>query len=360
MPNSRGTRSSPAQEISVKDRIRRQILTRFVTLGAKRLIVVLTPGYDWRKGGIISIAAIYREILAIRHLHRARVALCAVPGEPLLTKYTWFKNSNYILDLESVLGSCGQLEYLQVHIPEYAVNQVATWLSSPSAARLRSISEVHFNILLQNIDVIRGQPMSGIMPFGKVTCTAAHQAYTNTVTREALGVTLHGLGVYAGPENHNRTAYQDKEALLVVSHDEHPLKAQVLQQIADANPGLRIQVIHDVSYEQYKKLIGRAKWSLTFGEGLDSYFAELAWSGGVPFAVFNDRFFTPAFATLQTVYPSWEILLEKMPFDLQRLDEPISYGRCWRETYDLLNSLYGTERFRENLRAFYRGEYTFP
>jgi hypothetical protein len=49
-----------------------------------------------------------------------------------------------------------------------------------------------------------------------------------------------------------------------------------------------------------------------------------------------------------------------MPADLQRLDEPIAYDRCWRQAYDLLTSLYSTERFRENLRAFYRGEYTFP
>jgi hypothetical protein len=247
-----------------------------------------------------------------------------------------------------------------MHIPEYAVNQVSSWLNSAAAAPLRRIPKVHFNILLQNIDVIQGQPMSGLMPFGKVTCTAAHEAYTNAVTREALGVTLHRLGVYDGPENHHRTAYQDKQPLLVVSHDEHPLKTQVLQQITRANPNLKVQLIQNMSYEDYKRLISCARWSLTFGEGLDSYFAQLAWSGGVPFAVFNDRFFTPAFAKLQTVYPSWQILLEKMPFDLQRLDEPISYDRCWRETYDLLNSLYGTERFRGNLRAFYRGDYTFP
>jgi hypothetical protein len=348
------------QEISIKHRIRRAILTRAITFGAKRLIVVLTPGYDWRKGGIISIATIYRQIGLIRDLHRASVALCSVPGEPLLAKYTWFKNRNYILDLESVLDSCRRLDYFQLHIPAYAVNQVSSWLNSPSGARLRDIPEVHFNILLQNIDVIEGRPLSGLMPFGRVTCTTAHEAYTSAAFREALGVTLHRLGVYNGPEDYSPTPYQEKEPLLVVSHDEHPLKARVLEHIARTNPNLKIEVVHNISYEEYRELIGRAKWSLTFGEGLDSYFAEVAWSGGVPFAVFNNRYFTPAFAKLQTLYPSWEILLAKMPFDLQRLDEPIRYDRCWREIYDLLNTLYGKERFRANLRAFYRGEYTFP
>jgi hypothetical protein len=72
------------------------------------------------------------------------------------------------------------------------------------------------------------------------------------------------------------------------------------------------------------RLARRAKWSLTFGEGLDGYFAEPVWSGGVAFAVFNDRFFTPAFAELETIYPSWAALMQRMPLDLQRLDEPVA------------------------------------
>jgi hypothetical protein len=76
--------------------------------------------------------------------------------------------------------------------------------------------------------------------------------------------------------------------------------------------------------------------------------------------VFKDRYFTRAFAALATAYPSWEILLARMPNDFQRLDEPIGYTRAWRKSYDLLNDLYGTDRFRENLRKFYRGEYSSP
>ena len=74
----------------------RDVLTRLKTLGARRLIVFLTPGYELRVGGILSIAAIYRESRALHHLHGARVALCCVPGDPQLLKYTWFENRNYI------------------------------------------------------------------------------------------------------------------------------------------------------------------------------------------------------------------------------------------------------------------------
>lgn len=344
----------------IKQRRKRAALTQAIPSGTKRLIVFLTPGYEKRSGGVLSINAIYQESAALGELHQAWVALCAVPGDPVFLKYSWFENSNYILDLKSLLKHCRRLEFLQLHIPECFVNQVLDWLTSASPTLMRDIRELHLNVLLQNIDAIEGQNVKGLMRFGKVSCTTAHEAYTNNATREALGVPLHRLGVCNGPENYSRSGYEDKEPLLIVSHDEHPLKKRVLSQIAKALPELTIHVIQGMSYEHYRKLIFRAKWSLTFGEGLDGYFTELGFSGGVSFAVFNDRFFTPPFANLETVYPSWEVLMDRITMDLRRLDEPAAYNRCWRQAYDLLSDLHNTERFRENLRMFYREEYTFP
>lgn len=343
-----------------KQRSTRTVLTWAASFRTKRLIVFLTPGHEFRAGGVLSIAALYRESAAMEDVHRATVALCAAPGEPFILKYSWFKNNNYILDLETLLKCCGHLDYLLLHIPEYLVNQVSDWLALVSPTLLRNVGELQLNVLLQNIDQIQGQNVAGLRRFGKVTCTTAHDAYSNSATREALGVPIHKLGVCIGPEFYSPSGYQDKEPLLIVSPDAHPLRELVLQKIAKELPDLRIQVIQNLSYEDYKRLIPRAKWSLTFGEGLDSYFIELIFSGGVSFAVFNDRFFTPAFAKLETVYPSWEFLLDRMTADLQRLDEPVAYNRCWQQGYDLLSDLYSTDRFRENLRLFYRGEYTFP
>ena len=51
-------------------------------------------------------------------------------------------------------------------------------------------------------------------------------------------------------------------------------------------------------------------------------------------------------------------MIERLPLDMARLDEPEAYANCWREAYDLLRDLYGAARFRENLRKFYLGEYT--
>lgn len=118
-------------------------------------------------------------------------------------------------------------------------------------------------------------------------------------------------------------------------------------------------MIQGLSYEEFKRLVARAKWSLTFGEGLDGYFAEPVFSGSVSFAVFNDRFFTPEFATLPTVYSSWNELEQRVVDDIKRFDEASGYSECWKSAFDLLTALYDVRRYRENLRQFYLGNYTF-
>jgi hypothetical protein len=309
----------------------------------------------------MAIFSMKRETRALYRLHRARVALCAVPGDdPNFFKYSWFDNNDYLLDLETVLRNCGPLDYLQLHIPDYAVNRLLVWLTAFERTLLRNIREIHLNVLLFNIDHVQGQNVRGLLSFGKATCTTAHEAYSDAATREAMGVSLHRLSVCNGPENYSLSDYEDKEDLLIVSNDGHLRKGEVLHKIAQVCPNLRIQVIENLHYEDYLNLARRAKWSLTFGEGLDGYFAEPVSCGGVAFAVFNDRYFTAAFAELETIYPSWEALMERMPLDLQRLDEPVAYKRCWQQAYDLVSDLYSVERFRQNLRLFYRGEYSFP
>jgi hypothetical protein len=344
---------------NTKIKVYRTAITQAVGFRTRRLIVFLTPGHDGPSGGVMSIAAIYRESQALQELHESRVAMCTVPGEPPLLKYTWFKNNNYLLDFEALLNRCGQLDYLLVHIPEYAVSKVGAWFSSHSSS-LKNIKELHFNVLVQNIDLGQEQDLTALKRFGKVTCTTAHEAYSNAATRESLGVALHRLSCCNGPELYSPVRYEDKQPVLMVSHDKHPLKERVLRQIKEALPALRIQVIQNLKWEEYYEVARQAKWSLTFGEGLDGYFTDLVFSGGVAFAVFNRRYFTPAFAKLETVYPSWDVLIERITSDLCRLDEPVAYKRCSGQAWELLNELYSTERFRENLRAFYRGEYTFP
>ena len=60
---------------------------------------------------------------------------------------------------------------------------------------------------------------------------------------------------------------------MIVSPDFHTKKAEILRLIAGHFPQLQIQIIKNLTYEEYKKVISRAKWAITFG-GLDGYFID--------------------------------------------------------------------------------------
>jgi hypothetical protein len=336
------------------------LLLQTVPRRTRRLIVFLTPGYLWRTGGVMSIASIYRESISLAPIHNATVVLCTLPDDPRLLRYTWFKNRNYILDFEAVLRRCEQIDWLMLHIPEYAVNRMVTWLARARFTLLARVHHLHLNVMLQNIDQIADQDIGALREYGVVTCTTAHDRYSTRETRSSLGVPLHRLSVLLGPEMYTAVPYEQKKNLLLVSPDAHPLKRLVLSAVSAALPGLDIRVISNVSHEQYKMWLRQAKWMITFGEGLDGYFVESVFSGGVPFAVYNDRFFTPEFALHETVYASWEVCAQSIATDLRRLDTPGAYQRCWGDLNTLLSRIYRTEQFRHNLRRFYMGDYTVP
>src|SRR5438874_2081011 len=69
----------------------------------RRLIVFLTPGTNHPTGGALSIASLFQESRAMKHIHHAAVVLCTIPGDPSLLRYTWFKNRNYIADIKATM-----------------------------------------------------------------------------------------------------------------------------------------------------------------------------------------------------------------------------------------------------------------
>jgi hypothetical protein len=214
--------------------------------------------------------------------------------------------------------------------------------------------------MIQNIEVL--SPMEEIerlKRLGKVTCTTAHEKYSTLELRKKLGCPLHKLSTYVSPEKYNKRRYVEKEDLMIVSHDEHSRKAEVLGLIAKCLPHLKIQIIKNLTYEEYKKVISRAKWALTFGEGLDNYFIETIFSGGISFSVYNSAFFTEDFKFLRTVYDNYDVLIKKICSDIKDLDNETAYANYQKEQYDLCSAHYKYEEYIKNLELFYEGKYTY-
>jgi hypothetical protein len=195
--------------------------------------------------------------------------------------------------------------------------------------------------------------------FGKLTCTTAHEKYSTPEMSQKLGCPLHKLSTFVSPEKYNRKTYNEKENLIIVSPDLHPKKKEVLRLIAKQFPRLKIQIIWNLTYEQYKDLISRAKWALTFGEGLDCYFVETIFSGGIGFSAYNSKFFTEDFKSLRTVYDNYDLLIKDICSDIRDLDDEKAYVDYQKEQYDLCHQHYKYEEYLKNLRMFYEGVYTY-
>lgn len=103
----------------------------------------------------------------------------------------------------------------------------------------------------------------------------------------------------------------------------------------------------------YKENIQSAMFTITFGEGLDGYFVESIFSGGIGVAVYNDRFFTKALQTLPFVYESYEELKERLGSDIQKCLSEGTYAGIQEKQFTELEKLYPYADYELNIRRFY-------
>jgi hypothetical protein len=320
-----------------------ELIKQNYDLNTRRLIVFLTSGYDMITGGILSISSLYEETKKIEEIHGFQTILSTVPGEPLLLKYTKFENKNYIYNFSQILAYFKDLDSLLIHIPEYACIHFLNNISKEEYSILDNISDLQFNILIQNIDIAM-ENMDEIKRlngrFRNVTGTIAHEKYSNLENRQKFGFPLHKFSTYVSPEQYEYKNYHEKKEVLIVSHDEHPMKSHVLNVLHKEFPQLEIRIIEGMTYEDFKKVISEAKWALTFGEGLDNYFIESIFSGGISFSVYNSKFFTEDFASLRTVYSDYDELIQKMSLDLRELNHESTYKNYQQKQYQLCSKYY--------------------
>jgi hypothetical protein len=350
----RNQRKKVWREVSIRKE-QDKLLRENYTADVDKLIVFVVPGADWStgrdaiSGGVMSIVSICEETAALAGLHGAEVML----------RHRMFENNTLVYRFDQLHSYFLNLRELMIHIPEFIADHFLTTITKNDKAWFSSISRVQVNVMNQNIRLMPSRDVIDTIRsiFTSVTITTAHQKYCTPGYREQFGVPLHKLSVWISPEQYTFLRWQDKKNLIVVSPDPHPLKDAILQQLREA--GLEVRIIHGLTYEEYKQLISTAKWSLTFGEGLDGYFIEPVFSGAVSFATFNEQFFTADFAALETVYSSVDELIKNITNDLSRLDNETSFNSYQQQQFRLCSLYYSKEQYRRNIAAFYQQQYTY-
>jgi hypothetical protein len=333
---------------------------------SKKLIIFFIGGADYDtgsdriSGGIISIVSLCEESRRIKSIHAAEVLMCTLPREHLLAKHTKFENNTDVFRYDQLERYFKKATDILVHIPEYLCNHFVTLAVQQELNWLIKTDRLHLNVLNQNIRLMPlAQEIDQLSRYAsETTITTAHQQYCTPKFRELYQVPLHKFSVWISPEKYLYRPYPEKKNLLVVSPDSHPEKESILKKLSIV-PGLQMQIIQNLTYEQYKEVISYAKWTLTFGEGLDGYFIEPIFSGAIGFAIYNEDFFTVDFNALPTIYESINTLSDKIATDILNMDNLVNYKMYQQRQFDLCARYYSKEEYLQNIAAFYKKEYTY-
>ena len=333
---------------------------------ANKIIIFLVPGADYDSGrdnisgGVISIVSLCEESDKLKNLHGAEVIMATFPNQHLLLKHTQFNNHTNIFRFSQIQSYFKESEDILFHLPEYMSDYFIQKIKIKEEKWFRKIKEKNINILNQNIRLM--PPLKTIeflkQKFNSVSISTAHEKYCNREFRDFYGVPLHKFSVWISPEQYSFKKWDEKENIIVVSPDENTFRAEIINSLKDIK-GLKVQVIQNLTHEDYKLLISKAKWSLTFGEGLDGYFIEPIFSGAISFAVYNEKFFTSDFSDLQTVYPDYDSLRQNITKDIERLNNADLYAAYQKVEYDLCAIYYNKKQYINNIASFYKKDYTY-
>jgi hypothetical protein len=332
----------------------------------KKLIVFTLPGADrvtgkeTMSGGVISILSIAQETKNLfKNSTEIAVIVCTLPKDNLLLKFNNIENDFNIYDYRVISKKFNKVSEIILHIPDCYFNWFFKCLSKKEHQFLLS-KTTHINLLNQNIklmpDVMDIQKVK--IKYSLITITTAHQQYSTQYYRDYFGVPLHKLSVWISPEQYHFKSFQEKENLLIYSPDERPEKNKIIEKLSQIE-GLKLQMIKGITYAEFKNVISRSKWALTFGEGLDGYILEPIFSGAIGFAVYNKDFFTEDFKELKTIYKSYDDLYDKIQSDIVSLDNNDSYKNYQQIQYKICENQYSSKVYKENIRRFYNAEFNY-
>lgn len=327
----------------------------------KNLIIFLIPPEKLVNGGIMSIFSICKVSRQFTDTHQADVALATYPGTKSYGRNDLFENDETIYAFDDIIAR-GAPESLLLHVPEYASYDICRKLREDYADYLGNVKNLHINIMNQNILMMPGPADSAnwftLTP--NVTQTIAHFKTATQAIANTYDIPTHLLTTYLNPEDYAYSGYEDKEKLICLSPDITDEKEAIVATLRKELPDFTFLTVQNMTYEEYKETIKRSRFTITFGEGFDSYFLETFLTGGMGLAVYNEDFFPdPTFAQLKNTFSSYDDMAKHIVGTIKELDSKKAYEKVVAQNKQKIVDLYNFDRYAANLRRFYEGEYTY-
>lgn len=329
----------------------------------RNLIIFFFPESNSISGGMFSIlnlAKISRQLMKEKNYF---VQTCYYPHSSCSDLlYKWYKNEEKIISFNEVIEYFKDVENLIIHIPEYISNNIFRGLDKKQFDYLKNIKNLQFNIMNQNIRLMLMPKELNYLKYftTNITQTTAHHKYSTQEVCDIWGYPLYFIPAIM-EVNYLKESYQNKENLICYSNDYEPLKEKILDKLSKKYNKFMFREINNITYDEYKKLISKAKYCISFGEGFDGYFSEPIMSGGLSFSVYNEDFFpSDLFRKFKNVYISYEQMLNKICEDIEYFENnSYEYIKLSETINKEIKKLYSWDEFTINVDKFYKKEYTF-
>lgn len=244
---------------------------------------------------------------------------------------------------------------LLLNIPEYFLKDFISDLTNEELIWLWSISDFRINILNQSDELM--PPLYNIeeakfICSNKLTITAAHQRYCVREKEIEYKCPIYLLTPFI-PKLHI-TPFNKKQKIIVLSPDINQYKNSIVHLLMKELPDFKFVTISKMKVEDYKKLISKAMFAITFGEGYDGYFIEPVLCGSISFAVYNNLYFPKDICKLDTLYSSWIDLEKNIVNDIKKYSsDPNEYNAISKLLRNEINKFTNTDLAIKNLEDLY-------
>jgi len=319
----------------------------------KQSVIFYVFAREFISGGLISIFDIGEKLRNMGY----EVLFVAQPSLFTAQQNNLFPNSEVIVPWRRLTKSdWNKCNILMV--PEVKVEELVSKLSRNRI----SCEKIKMNILNQNNDLMPKKSVirSLIDRFKSVSITTAHEAYSSQTFSDFWEVPLSHISTYMSYDDYFPVPFLEKQDVIILSHDANHFKSSICENLISKCSRYQFVEILGFRYEDYKTIAERAKYSVTFGEGLDNYFIESIFFGGLGFAVFDPVFMTDHFLELDNIFTSFSDMERRLPTLINRLEKDNEYRKTlWEKNYYLLKGMYDSNYYRSKLSSFMCGEFDY-
>ena len=327
----------------------------------KKLIVFFIPPKNDINGGIMSIFSICKYSREI--CPDAQCVITTFPSKVTYERNTFFKNDEKIYRWEQIVNNAKNVKELIIHIPEYFSDKFSTALTNKDFKFLKQIENVQINILNQNIELMpEPEKIKGLYKItNNVTQTIAHDRYATQEVCDKWQIPTHFLSVHIDTSGYRSYAFEEKQKIIVLSPDEAPYKEAIVKKLKQELPDFKLITVENMPFDEYMDLIAKAYFTISFGEGFDGYFLLPPLVGSIGIAVYNENFFpNEHWQEIPVVYKNYENMLDKIIPDIKfYLLQKDDYKSLSQTILLKINNLYNFDKYQENLKKFYKKNYTF-